>query len=262
MTRHLTTPDYWTDHWQAVELPYLVDMRSYHWYSLARLFNRVVPTGPLATLEVGSGACQWLIYFAQTFGHEVWGIDNAPGACRIGRENLELASVNGTVVCEDLFSSPFPTRQFDVVLSVGVVEHFDDFRAALREMHRLVAPGGILITIVPNFVGWMGFMKRRFEPEVYRLHQVVTAGDLRAAYRELGLGGVEVGHTGSFRVPYRSHSRGTGWQRYALRAGRLLDAGLTTAYRVLGRGPEGAWISALTYAVGHRESSADATKQA
>jgi SAM-dependent methyltransferase len=45
---------------------------------------------------------------------------------------------------------PFEAGAFDVVLSFQVIEHVDDPHAQLREIHRVLAPGGTLLLATPN----------------------------------------------------------------------------------------------------------------
>ncbi len=78
-----------------------------------------------------------------------------------------LGEVEGVEVSADLVSDdnpwrgqitigPFdtayqPERQFDLILMLDVLEHFDDPVAALRHAHSLLAPDGHLIVHVPAF---------------------------------------------------------------------------------------------------------------
>jgi SAM-dependent methyltransferase len=50
---------------------------------------------------------------------------------------------------EDLTSLSFADGSFDVILSFDVLEHVPDYAAALREMSRILVPGGTLIASFP-----------------------------------------------------------------------------------------------------------------
>lgn len=56
---------------------------------------------------------------------------------------------------------PFPENHFDLVTSVGVMEHFLDTGEALREVRRILKPGGHYVNLVhvdltlPEKLGWM-----------------------------------------------------------------------------------------------------------
>ena len=48
-------------------------------------------------------------------------------------------------------SLPFPNESFDLVTALDVVEHIDDDLGALREMKRVLKPGGQLLLTVPAY---------------------------------------------------------------------------------------------------------------
>jgi len=47
---------------------------------------------------------------------------------------------------------PYPDQSFDLVTALDVVEHLDDDLAGLREMHRVLKPGGHVMMFVPAFM--------------------------------------------------------------------------------------------------------------
>jgi SAM-dependent methyltransferase len=47
---------------------------------------------------------------------------------------------------------PWPAESFDLVVSGNVMEHVADPEAAIREMYRVVRPGGALINLCPNYL--------------------------------------------------------------------------------------------------------------
>lgn len=53
---------------------------------------------------------------------------------------------------------PFPDATFDIVYSYGVLHHSPDTRAAVKEVHRVLKPGGTAIVMVYHHPSWAGFM--------------------------------------------------------------------------------------------------------
>ncbi len=60
---------------------------------------------------------------------------------------------------------PYQDSTFDIVTATEVIEHLEDFRAILREMYRVLKPGGICVLSTPNILNlnsrlrnlWFGF---------------------------------------------------------------------------------------------------------
>ena len=49
----------------------------------------------------------------------------------------------------DLVTCPLPETSVDAVLLLNVLEHIDDERSALRQLYRILKPGGVLVIEVP-----------------------------------------------------------------------------------------------------------------
>lgn len=69
------------------------------------------------------------------------------------RSNLDYLSIDldpaAAMAAADLEHLPFADASFDRVLCVHVLEHVDDDAAALGELHRVLAPGGEAVVMVP-----------------------------------------------------------------------------------------------------------------
>jgi SAM-dependent methyltransferase len=50
----------------------------------------------------------------------------------------------------DVRALPFPDNVFDLIYSMGTIEHFPDYEVAIRELFRVLKPGGTAIIGVPN----------------------------------------------------------------------------------------------------------------
>ena len=49
---------------------------------------------------------------------------------------------------------PFPEGSFDLVMSFGVLDYLPDLDPILREVHRVLRPGGYALISLPNLAGW------------------------------------------------------------------------------------------------------------
>lgn len=104
-----------------------------------------VPAGA-AVLEAGAGSGRWVKALADR-GYAVTGIElNRPDVERFRARFPGLAFDHG-----DVEALPYPDAAFDAVLSFGVIEHlFAGCEQALREAHRVLRPGGLLVLTVPH----------------------------------------------------------------------------------------------------------------
>ncbi len=68
---------------------------------------------------------------------------------------------------------PFPDQMFDVVTMLAVLEHITHEEAILREIHRVLVPGGRLILTVPSI-----WSQPVLEFLSYRLH-IVSEAEIR-----------------------------------------------------------------------------------
>jgi len=64
---------------------------------------------------------------------------------------LAKARDAGEVLAGSVLEMPFADDSFELAVSLDVIEHLEDDRAALRELRRTVAPGGALLVTVPAY---------------------------------------------------------------------------------------------------------------
>jgi SAM-dependent methyltransferase len=92
-------------------------------------------------LEIGCGMGTDLLQFARG-GARCVGIDLTPRSVEITRHRFALYNIDGAFMIADGEHLPFATESFDVVYSNGVLHHTPDTAGAIREVHRVLRPGG------------------------------------------------------------------------------------------------------------------------
>ena len=120
---------------------------SYGMRKRCRYVTKHVAAGAL--LDVGCAAGTFLLAMRSTGDWTVTGVELNAEVARQTRERYGLDVIAGTL--EDAHLAP---AQFDAVTMWDVLEHVYDPVATLREIHRLLKPGGILVIRVPNLSSW------------------------------------------------------------------------------------------------------------
>lgn len=115
-------------------------------------------------LEIGCGDGDFLVE-AEAAGFHVTGVEYAPAACAQARARL----ARGTIVCGELETAGLDAAQFDRCVLSDVIEHVRDPLAFLREIHRLLKPGGVIFIATPSLASWSARLLREdwmeFKPE-------------------------------------------------------------------------------------------------
>jgi ubiquinone/menaquinone biosynthesis C-methylase UbiE len=83
-----------------------------------------------------------LLQFARG-GARCVGIDLTPRSIEITRHRFRLYGAEGDFMISDGEHLPFHDASFDVVYSNGVLHHTPDTAGAIREIHRVLRPGGV-----------------------------------------------------------------------------------------------------------------------
>lgn len=96
-------------------------------------------------LEFGCGSGLFVGELADA-GFESFGVDISEDAVKFG----ELQGVRNLAVIEG-HRINFPDNTFDVVLSLDVIEHLENEEWALREVERVLKPGGLVVIMAPAY---------------------------------------------------------------------------------------------------------------
>lgn len=100
--------------------------------------------GKTRVLDYGCGVGDFLNY-AKKRGCQICGCDVSEEARRIASEKLQT-----NIISPDELSS-LPDWRFDVITMWHVLEHVDDLKSLVDQLHRLLIDKGRLVVAVPNF---------------------------------------------------------------------------------------------------------------
>jgi ubiquinone/menaquinone biosynthesis C-methylase UbiE len=147
----------------------------------------------LDVLEIGVGYgshAQLLAPFCKSYT----GMDITEKASSITAQRLTLSQTKGKILQMDAENMTFPDAFFDYIWSWGVIHHSANTLNILREMHRVLRPGGHAVVMIYHRSIWKyyivdGFLKGILYGDLFRkgsLHRVsqsATDGAIARYYR-------------------------------------------------------------------------------
>lgn len=135
-------------------------------YGVVERFNHGFPAKlPLKpggkTLEIGAGIGGHLPY-EDLSQQDYHCLEYREEFCKILATKIPSERVH----CGDIqVQTPWPEAQFDRVVAIHVLEHLPNLPAALKEIRRVLKPGGVLDIVIPCEGGFAHTMGRKVSAE-------------------------------------------------------------------------------------------------
>ena len=171
---------------------------------LLRDFFAHAGTHALSVLEIGCAPGKKLRDMARLSpSNRYSGVDFAPKALADTERYLRSVGITPDLHLADVRTF-VPPEQYDLVVSFGLIEHFDDARAILEHHVRLAKPGGTVGVQLPNYRH--PALKRAlsiYSPDTLATHnlEVMDLGVLEQLARDCGLVDIATGCYGGATMP-------------------------------------------------------------
>ena len=212
-------------------------------------------------LEIGAGDSGWLPYYAKRWGFEVTGLDYSPVGIERAAELAQRAGVHVDLVLADMFAPPPEIEgTFDALVSIGVIEHYEDTGRTLEALSRFLKPGGVIATIVPNIPGLQGWLFKRFNRSFYDIHVPIDVNRMRAAHEQAGLALLRCDHLmsvnlGVFNIVGLDPAKVSTKLKWLMLAGFIVISRAVWAIeRIVGNLPANSFISPYVAAIARKRS--------
>lgn len=172
----LTKQIYWEECWNKINLPAerKKTKRNSFGNEILKTFERFLPKDSnLSILEIGGAPGQYLAYFAKNLHYKIYSLDYSVIGCEKTKENFDRLNLKAVVYQKDLFSDNLSNLPlFDIVYSLGFIEHFSDLELVIEKHLQLLKPRGILLIGTPNFLGINHWLLKKLNPEQLSIHNL------------------------------------------------------------------------------------------
>ncbi|RID89239.1 demethylmenaquinone methyltransferase [Peribacillus asahii] len=118
-----------------------------------------VPKGAKA-LDLCCGTADWTIALAEAVGEtgEVYGLDFSKNMLKIGKEKVQKRKLDQvTLLHGNAMELPFPDNSFDYVTIGFGLRNVPDYMQVLKEMNRVLKPGGMGVCLETSHPTLFGF---------------------------------------------------------------------------------------------------------
>jgi SAM-dependent methyltransferase len=219
MSNELTDRTFWANYWESKKgLAFSVPPN----YTFYKLLEQIVKDGGIkSAIELGGFPGYYAIFLKKYLGVDTSLFDYYvhPGVLKEVLSANNLTEKEVTVIEGDLFRYD-PEKQYDLVLSCGLIEHFNDTKDIIARHLHFLKPGGTLFITLPNFKGVNGWVQRKYDMANYEKHNIssMNPGLLAGYCKELGLKNITAGYYGKFSIWLENRAEQSGGIKAFLKA--------------------------------------------
>ena len=96
-------------------------------------------------LDIGSGYGDLISEVISEFNVKPYACDYTDQLMQLSNQSVDIVDLNKQKL-------PYNNNYFDLVTLTEVIEHLEDYRGNLKDIFRVLKPGGILVISTPNIL--------------------------------------------------------------------------------------------------------------
>jgi SAM-dependent methyltransferase len=199
--KKLTTLEFWEEYWKKRNRVPEKKKKSLLTSEILKTFIRYLEAdSTLKILEIGGAPGEYLLFMANQFHYSVFSLDYSNIGNQQTVDTFKRAGRKVHVYERDLFAENLDLPVFDIVYSLGFIEHFDDPAKAIRKHLDLLKPGGILMIGVPNLTGIYHWFLKYLSPSHDETHnlKIMDISNWQVFEDEYHLTPIYKGYVGGF----------------------------------------------------------------
>ncbi len=201
MPTHYTDREFWIAYWRAkTDLLVSVDKN----YTFHKPLATIIKSHSIKTaIELGGFPGYYAIFLKKYFNVSSSLFDffvDRSILSKVLKKN-ELTQDAIEIIEADLFNY-YSEKKYDLVLSCGLIEHFDDTKDIINRHIQLLNDRGVLFISLPNFTGLNGWIQRKFDMYNFEKHNIRSMDLLllKKICHDLKLVDVKIEYYGKFTV--------------------------------------------------------------
>mgnify|MGYP001388435819 CR=1 FL=1 len=190
-----------------------------HWEVISSFLESSSFNGGKRVLEVGCGRGSLSAYFANN-GYDCTLLDKSGKVIDIAKESFYKLGLESEFIVGDVNNLPFEEETFDLITSIGLLEHFEDIKKPIEEQVRVLSKGGVFTAyVVPEYknniqkdYNWINKILRHysksFQKQEIAKESLYRSDDDSKKYIRImeDLGLKNIFSSGIYSVPMISHS--------------------------------------------------------
>lgn len=166
MENNLTDRHFWEEYW-----------KNYQYTKIPKhvFFEQAIPQMPQKStaIEIGGFPGSMSIFFCKNYGFDVSLLDFYIDENIINNLEKHNGLSPNTIHCiEHDFFNYHSDLKYNLVYSIGFIEHFEDTKDVIYRHIDLLADNGEILIILPNLLGLNGWVQKHFDRHNFDAHNL------------------------------------------------------------------------------------------